>query len=63
MPAVGFVLFILFGIAQMVAGYSGIDYHFGAGWAIGALIASLMLRFTLPITIGAFFGAVDGIGV
>ncbi|PJE78255.1 hypothetical protein CI610_02817 [invertebrate metagenome] len=59
MPAIGFILFFLFGIAQLVAGYVGIDYHFGAGWAVAALVASLMFRFTLPITIGAFFGAMD----
>ncbi|UYM16293.1 hypothetical protein [Endozoicomonas euniceicola] len=59
MPVIGFILFFLFGIAQLIAGYVGIDYHFGVAWAIAALIASLMFRFTLPITIGAFFGAMD----
>lgn len=54
-----FVLVIVYGIAQIVAGYLGIDFHFGAIWAAVAIIASLMFRFTLPLTIGAFFGAMD----
>lgn len=41
------------------AGYAGIEEHLGALWAIGCLVASLLFRFTLPITIGAFFGAMN----
>lgn len=52
-------LLIVYGIAQMVAGYLGIDFHFGSIWAAVAIIVSLMFRFTLPITIGAFFGAME----
>ena len=59
MAALGFIAVLIFGIAQFIAGYAGIDYHFGSGWAVGAIIASLFFRFTLPITIGAFFGAMD----
>lgn len=55
----GFVLFMGYGILQIVAGYIGINFHFGAVWAIVAVLAALMFRFTLPITIGAFFGAMD----
>ena len=54
-----FILFIVYGIAQMVAGYIGIDFHFGSIWAVVAIIATMMFRFTLPITIGAFFGAME----
>jgi hypothetical protein len=59
MTGAGFIIFLGFGILQIVAGYIGIDHHFGAGWAIAALVLALGFRFTLPITVGAFFGAVD----
>ena len=39
---------------QIVAGYVGIDFHFGAAWAGAAIAAALIFHFTLPITIGAF---------
>jgi hypothetical protein len=55
----GVIAFLGFGIAQLFAGYAGIDYHFGAIWAFAAIFLALGLRFTLPITIGAFFGAMD----
>lgn len=52
----GVVIFI-FGIAQFVAGYQGIAYELGPWWAFGGLFLAFALRFTLPITIGSFFGA------
>ncbi|WP_419616167.1 hypothetical protein [Thiolapillus sp.] len=55
----GFIIFMGYGILQIVAGYVGIDYHFGAVWAGVAIVAALMFRFILPIRIGAFFGAMD----
>lgn len=59
LTALGAIVFLLFGIAQICAGYVGIDHHFGAVWAFVAIFLALGLRFTLPITIGAFFGAMD----
>lgn len=59
MHVVGFLLFLVYGIAQIVAGYVGIDFHLGAVWAVIAIIAAFMFRFTLPITIGVFFGAMN----
>lgn len=59
MQIIGFFLFLVYGIAQIVAGYVGIDFHLGAVWAGIATVAALMFRFTLPITIGAFFGAMN----
>ena len=50
---------ILFAILQMYAGYLGIQFHFGTGWAWTAVILTLIFRFTLPLTIGAFFGAMN----
>lgn len=55
----GFLAILVFGIAQFVAGYAGIAFHLGTGWAIAAIVVALMFRFALPITIGAFFGAMN----
>ncbi len=46
-------------IAQLVAGYMGIEQYLGFIGASIALALALFARFTLPITIGAFFGAMD----
>jgi Na+-transporting NADH:ubiquinone oxidoreductase subunit NqrB len=53
------IAFLAYGLVQIYAGYIGIDYHWGSGWAIGALVACLIFRFSLPITIGSFFAARD----
>lgn len=58
----GVILLLGIGLAQMVIGYIGIEYHFGAGWAIGAVVLALMFRFSFPLTIGTFFGAMDVFG-
>src|SRR5882757_9047758 len=39
--------FLVFSSAQIAAGYAGIEHGIGP----------VFLRFTLPITVGAFFGA------
>jgi hypothetical protein len=49
--------FFAFAAAQMAAGYAGIENGLGQAWALVAVASALLLRFTLPITIGAFFGA------
>lgn len=59
LSVVGVIAFLLFGIAQLCAGYLGIEHHLGSIWAFVAIFLALGLRFTLPITIGAFFGAMD----
>lgn len=59
MAAVVILLFILYGVAQLVVGYIGIQIELGTGWAIAAMVGALMFRFTLPITIGSFFGAMS----
>jgi hypothetical protein len=59
LQALGFILFIIYGIAQMAAAYVGIDFHLGVGWAVAAMVAAFLFRFILPITIGSFFGAMD----
>lgn len=49
--------FLIFASAQMAAGYVGIQHGMGYPWAVAALFVAILLRFTIPITIGAFFGA------
>jgi thiosulfate reductase cytochrome b subunit len=49
--------FFVFATAQLTAGYAGINQGIGPAWALAALFAAVFLRFTLPITVGAFFGA------
>tara|TARA_B100001057_G_C22301815_1_gene738576 strand:- start:71 stop:532 length:462 start_codon:yes stop_codon:yes gene_type:complete len=59
---IGVIFFLGFAIFQAIVGYLGIEYHLGQGWAIGFLIAAFIFRFSLPLTIGTFFGAVDVLG-
>ena len=58
----GVILMLGIGLAQIVIGYIGIEYHFGSGWAIGAVVLALMFRFSFPLTVGTFFGAMDVFG-
>ncbi len=53
----GMVLILLYGAAQFIAAFAGIQYELGTGWAIGAVVLTLFSRSTLFIVIGAFFGA------
>ena len=49
--------FFVYATAQLTAGYAGIHQGIGPMWAFAALLSAVFLRFTLPITVGAFFGA------
>lgn len=53
------IAMLVYGGAQIYAGIVGIKFHLGLGWAIAAAVAALFFRFTLPITIGSFFGAMN----
>jgi hypothetical protein len=55
----GMILFLGYGAAQIYAGYIGIHHHLGTGWAVAALVAAIGFRFSLPLTIGSFFGAMN----
>lgn len=55
----GAIAFFLVGIAQLFAGYAGISHELGTFWAIAAAIVAFVFRFTLPLTIGSFFGAMN----
>lgn len=57
--SIGAIGFFLLGIIQFVAGYAGISDALGTFWAILAVIVGVTLRLTLPLTIGAFFGAMN----
>ena len=61
----GIITFILvigmfaIGIFYIYAGFVGISIEFGSGWATGALLAAMFLRFSLPLSVGAFFYAAN----
>jgi len=59
---IGIVFFlglIIYCIAYLRAGYQGIELYWGQWWAAGFVFAALLFRFTIPITIGAFFCATE----
>lgn len=47
----------ILGLIQIYAGYIGVRYELGMGWAIAVIILSLVFRFTLLLTVGSFFCA------
>lgn len=56
------IAFFGFAIAQMAVGFLGIEHELSKAWAWGALILAFLFRFTLPITVGSFFGAMNVLG-
>ena len=54
----GCLLLLAYGLIQIYAGWVGIQHHLGNGWAVAAMVA-MCFRFSLPLTIGAFFCATD----
>ena len=62
MAFIGALILIGIGIAQLIIGFQGIEYHFGEIWAFIALFAAFFLRIMFPLTIGCYFGAVDVLG-
>jgi hypothetical protein len=57
MQAIGCLFVAVYGIAQLIAAYAGLDYYVGGIWAVVIISTCLFLRFTLPLTIASFFGA------
>jgi hypothetical protein len=55
----GVVFVILFGLAQIFFGLSGINLAFGAGWAFAAGFAVFAFRLSLPLVIGCYIWASD----
>ncbi|MGU9979378.1 hypothetical protein ACJ4V0_04960 [Phreatobacter sp. HK31-P] len=61
----GFILlpiFLIIGLLQIWLGFAGIEHHLGAIAAVIAVVAAILLRFLLPLTIGSYFGAVSVMG-
>lgn len=48
---------ITYGLAWLVAGFLGLEYIVGSFWAGALIFAAVTLHLTLPVTIGAFIGA------
>ncbi len=53
------IAFFAYGIAQLYAGYIGIADYLGTWWAVGAVLLSIFFRFTLPMTAGAIYAAIE----
>jgi len=53
------ITFLLFIIFQTYAAFLGFDFYFGSIWATFAIFLSIIFRLPLPISIAAFFGAVN----
>jgi len=53
------IVILVYGLVQIWAGFIGIDHHLGSGWAWAAIAVFFIFQFTLPVTIGSFFGAMD----
>ena len=59
MQAIGCLLFAIYGIAQIIAAYVGFDYYVGVFFAALIMAVCMFLRFTLPITVASFLGAMN----
>jgi hypothetical protein len=59
MPVLLFCGLIGVAVIQFIAGWQGIEYHLGFWAAIAAVAVALVFRFTLPLTVGTFFGALS----
>lgn len=53
------IAFLALSFFQFYAGYIGISHYFGPIWASVVIIFTVLTRFMLPITIAAFFCAVN----
>lgn len=51
------IAFLGYGIVVLAVGWIGIEEELGWWWAFGASALAIVLRFTLPIAVGAIFGA------
>ena len=58
-----FLIFLAVGAVQIYGGFVGIEYHFGTGWAWGAIAVGMVFRLMLPLTIGTFFWCIGCMGM
>lgn len=54
-----FIALIAYGISMLVAAYNGIEGELGVFAVVVVGLVAVFFRFTLPITVAAFIGAVD----
>ena len=59
MQAIGCILFAAYGVAQIVAAFLGFEFYMSSFWAALIIVACIWFRFSLPITIGSFLGAMN----
>lgn len=57
-----FIAVLAFAIAQLAIGYMGLQDWLGSWAGMAGVVVALLFRFTLPLTIGVFFGARDVMG-
>lgn len=62
MGLIAVVLVLGLGLAQLFLGFMGLDYLFGLWAAFLGIALVFMFRVFLPMTIGAWFGAVEVMG-
>ncbi len=53
-----FLMLVYAGFMVYVA-YLGVEFHWGVIWALVIVGSAFVLRSTLPVIVGAFFGASD----
>lgn len=53
------LLFLVYGVGLIILGYLGIEDYLGTVWAIGFTVIAFMFRFSLPMIIGAVYGAMQ----
>lgn len=58
----GIFSLIAIGVVQLALGWAGIEHHLGWWGGVGAVFLFFFFRFTLPITVGVYFGVVDVLG-
>lgn len=61
----GYILGVVFCIAAMVLcafAWLGLDDMFGWRWALGAVVAGLLVRVNIPILVGLYFYALNILG-
>jgi len=55
----GIVIVGTYTFLQLYAGFIGIEHYLGMFWAFVSVFLAFALRITLPLSIGAFFGAMN----
>lgn len=51
------IAFLGYGLTVLAIGWIGIEKELGWWWAFGASTLAILLRFTIPISVGAIYGA------